>query len=412
MENTSDMLCLSFNSATGFLASTGFYFLLGTLVACVVLFCLTRAYVNPLLIRFICRKNHNWIPVFKKLRTLNQLAYLFPAFLFMIVSTYWKTVWEYTDNVLDAFIAVNITLLLASLVRTANSVYELYPLSKEKPVKSYSQLVVLIIYIFGGIIAICQITDTNPTAFLGGAVAVMAAILLVFRDTILSFIASMQIAANNLIIKGDWIVVPAFGADGTVIDIALHVLRVQNFDKTIVTIPTYKIMEVGFRNYRGMFESGGRQFKSSLYLDLNSICFMTEADYNRIKQNPMVQKYLPSADELKEEHNVADLNAITNSGMLRSYLMSYLKQHTKINQDMTLLVRLLEPTAGGLPLQFYCYTSDTRWVYHEGIKGQIMEHTLSLLDVFGLRVYQTAMDTDIAVIDRVSQNIMKKQKAS
>lgn len=139
---------------------------------------------------------------------------------------------------------------------------------------------------------------------------------------------------------------------------------------------------------------------------------MTEADYNRIKQNPMVQKYLPSADKLKEEHNVADLNAITNSGVLRSYLMSYLKQHSKINQDMTLLVRLLEPTAGGLPLQFYCYTSDTGWVNHEGIKGQIMEHTLSLLDVFGLRVYQTAMDTDIAVIDRVSQNIIKKQKAS
>ena len=139
---------------------------------------------------------------------------------------------------------------------------------------------------------------------------------------------------------------------------------------------------------------------------------MTEADYNRIKQNPMIQKYLPSADELKEEHNVVDLNAITNSGVLRSYLMSYLKQHSKINQDMTLLVRLLEPTTGGLPLQFYCYTSDTGWVNHEGIKGQIMEHTLSLLDVFGLRVYQTAMDTDIAVIDRVSQNIMKKQKAS
>ena len=171
-------------------------------------------------------------------------------------------------------------------------------------------------------------------------------------------------------------------------------------------------MEVGFRNYRGMFDSGGRQFKSSLFLDLTSISFVTEADYSRIKQNPMVQQYLPTVDELKAEHNVFELNAITNSGLLRSYLMSYLKQHPQINQDMTLLVRLLEPTAGGLPLQFYCYTSDTRWVYHEGIKGQIMEHTLSLLDVFGLRVYQTAMDTDIAVIDRVSQNIMKKQKAS
>ena len=152
MQNKSDMLCLSFNGVTGFFTSTGFYFLLATLFSCVVLFFLTRAYINPLLIRFVYRKDQNWVPVFEKLRTFNQLAYLFPALLFLAVSNHWKTLWEYSDRVVETVIAVSITLLLATLIRTANGIYETYPLSKEKPVKSYSQLVVLVVYIFGGII--------------------------------------------------------------------------------------------------------------------------------------------------------------------------------------------------------------------------------------------------------------------
>src|SRR5690606_33985973 len=167
----------------------------------------------------------------------------------------------------------------------------------------------------------------SPTVFLGGAVAIMAAVLLVFRDTILSFIASMQLASNNLIQKGDWIEVKNFGADGTVVDIALHVIRVQNFDKTIVTIPTYKVMETGFRNWRGMFESGGRQIKKSILIDQTSVRFLHERDIKRIYADRMVKRHLPPKEELLTEHNADSDIVLTNLGVLRTYLMNYLKSH-------------------------------------------------------------------------------------
>lgn len=359
---------------------------------CIALFFLTRTYLNPLLIRLIASKEKRWKKVLTANKTLNQLSYLFPVLFLMAISPYDQK--DFPTHIINALVALNVTLLLGSGIRSASKIYELYPIAQQKPIKSYAQLLTLLIYVLGGVLVLCQATDTNPTAFLGGAVAIMAGILLVFRDTILSFIASMQIAANNLIQKGDWVEVPAFGADGDVVDIALHVIRVQNFDKTIVTIPTYKIMETGFKNWRGMFESGGRQIKKSIYIDQNSIRFMTDKDIDRLYKHPMIQAYLPPVDDLKMLHGEKSLDSLTNLGILRTYLVNYLKASKHINQDMTILVRVLEPTPSGVPLQTYAYTNDTRWFYHEHIKGDIIEHIIALLKVFDLRVFQNITDTN------------------
>lgn len=393
----------SLNNVTNYILSKEFYFLVGFLCIGMIIFFLMRKVVNPFLIKVVCRKNKKWSPVFERNRAFLPFAYLVPVLFLMSASQYLPTTWIYVEKILSASMVALFTLLIASFLQTLNLIYETYPISQEKPMKSYAQLGIIVVYLFGGIVTICELLDKSPTVFLGGAVALMAGILLVFRDTLLSFIVSMQLASNKLIQKGDWIEVPAFGADGTVIDIALHVVKIQNFDKTIVTIPTYKIMESGFRNWRGMFESGGRQIKKSIRVDQNSVRFMTESDFNRLYKHPLVKKCLPSSQELSKMHHQADKEALTNLGVLRTYVSCYLKGHPKIHQDMSLMVRVLEPTPNGIPLQIYAYTNDTRWVYHEQIQADILEHVMALLEIFDLRVYQNLQDLDFQGLDNINQ---------
>lgn len=379
------------NGLKNYLLSEEFYFILGITVVGAIVYFLMRRYINPLLIKVISRKNKNWAPIFKKSATLRPLAYLAPIVILMACSQHVPLLWRYIEKPLGATVAVLLTLLSANLIHAANGIYETYPISKEKPVKSYAQLLILVVYILGAIIAICRLLDSSPAVFLGGAVAVMAAILLVFRDTILSFIASMQLAANQLIKKGDWIEIPAFGADGNVIDIALHVVRIQNFDNTIVTVPTYKIMELGFRNWRGMYESGARQIKKSILIDQNSIRFMSEANIKELYQHKDMQKNLPT---YKEVYDHIKNSGITNLGVFRMYAMSYLRNHPQLHQERLMMVRMMDPTPNGVPLQIYTYSNDTRWVIQEQVQASILEHLIARLKDFDLRVYQNMKDTD------------------
>lgn len=394
-------------SLKSFFTGEEFVFFSGALVVCVVTYLLTRAFITPLLTKAVTHKNQRWQRVVAREKTFRQLAFLLPVLVLMYALKYFPTLSEALNPFVEAYVVVNVTLLLGAFIRTAVEIYELSPVSKDRPLKSYSQLAILVLYIFGAILAICQLTGTNPAAFLTGAVAVMAAILLVFRDTILSFIASMQIAANNLIKKGDWIEVKPFGADGDVIDIALHVVRVQNFDKTIVSIPTYKLMEAGFKNWRGMFESGGRQIKRAILLDQKSIAFVNDEDLDKLYQNYHVQKYIPSLEELKKEHHIDHRASLTNLGIFRTYVENYLKGNEDIHQGMTLLVRHLQPTPDGIPLQLYTYTTDTRWAYHEKVQADILEHIIALLPVFKLRLFQNRMDTDLEALDHIYEAVGK-----
>lgn len=392
---------VSFESLQAFFTSQEFLYLSVLGGVCVAVFIFTRTIITPLLVKAFGRKDAKWQKILVKEHTFRQVAYLVPVLALTYGLSYLPSLAESVTPFLDAYVVINLTLLMGAFIRTGVKIYELSPLSKERPIKSYSQLAILILYIFGAILAICKITGTNPAAFLTGAVAVMAAVLLVFRDTILSFIASMQIAANGLIKKGDWIEVKNFGADGDVIDIALHVIRVQNFDKTIVSIPTYKLMETGFKNWRGMFESGGRQIKRSLLLDQKSINFVSDADLDKLFQNYHVQKYLPTLDELKQEHHIDHRASLTNLGVFRTYVENYLKSNQNIHQEMTLIVRHLEPTPDGIPLQLYAYTTDTRWGQYESIQADIFEHIIALLPVFKLRLFQNRMDTDLEALDHL-----------
>ena len=228
-----------------------------------------------------------------------------------------------------------------------------------------------------------------------------AVLLLVFRDTLLGFVASLQIASNDMVRVGDWIEMPSAGADGDVVDIALHTMKVQNFDKTVVTIPTYKLIEESFKNWRGMTESGGRRIKRSLWFDINTVRFLSPEEEEFFGRKALLHGYMEEKQQAIKSYNsqqdgasgvLADIRRLTNIGTLRAYTESYLRNHPDIHPDMTLMVRQLQSSAEGLPLEIYCFTKTTNWAEYEGIQADVFDHILSMTQEFGLRIFQNESD--------------------
>ena len=231
-----------------------------------------------------------------------------------------------------------------------------------------------------------------------------AVLLLVFRDTILSLVASLQIASNDMIRVGDWVEMPQFNADGDVIDVALHTVKIQNWDKTITTNPTHKFIEDSFRNGRGMQDSGGRRIKRAMYIDLNSVKFLADEEIGHLAKYEFLQHYMAEKNQELADQNskkstetnvIPDRRRLTNIGTFRAYVLHYLKENGRIHKDMTLLVRQLAPGSQGLPLEIYCFTSDTRWAVYEDIQSDIFDHLIAILPEFGLRVFQEPSGGDV-----------------
>jgi len=305
-----------------------------------------------------------------------------------------------------AVVAVIIVALriVTRLMFKANEIYCRYPISRSRPIKGYLQVMTIILYIVCFILVIATAFDKSPLVFVSGLGAMTAVFLLVFRDTILSFVAGVQLTTNDLIRVGDWIEMPQFEADGDVIDIALNVVRVQNWDKTITVIPTHKFLEHSFKNWRGMSEAGGRRIKRTICVDVNTIRFLAEDEINQFGQFALLSEYIQRkktelADYNRERDvdNVLLSNArrLTNVGTFRAYLINYLRQHPGIHQNMTFLVRQLQPQAEGLPLEIYVFTRDIRWDFYEGIQADIFDHILAVIPNFGLRMYQRPTGHDL-----------------
>lgn len=266
---------------------------------------------------------------------------------------------------------------------------------KRIPLKSYIQIVKIFVFIFAALLGISILSGQSPWVLVGSLGAISAVLLLIFRDTILSLMANLQISSNNLIQLHDWIEAPAFGADGDVIEIALHTIKVQNWDKTITVIPTHKLIDSSFKNWRGMEESGGRRIKRAINIDMSSIKFCNESMVEKYMQIDLLTDYLKqktddiSKLEKKKSINVG-LNSrqLTNVGTFREYVKAYLRNHAKVNHDMTFLIRQLSPTENGLPLEIYVFSNDNEWVNYENIQADIFDHLLAAVSYFDLRVFQ------------------------
>jgi len=309
-----------------------------------------------------------------------------------------------TRNVCGAFIVLTIALAVAGMLTLANSLYERRPDAHLRPIKGYFQVVKIVIYAVATVLMIATLVDRSPLILLSGLGAMAAVLLLIFQDTLLSLVASVQISSNDIIRVGDWIEMPQLNADGDVIDIALHTVKVQNWDKTITTIPTKRFITDSFKNWRGMQEAGGRRIKRSLHLDQNSVHFLSPEEIEHLRQFKLLAPYLKSKEselmswnsQLEEPLRVAvNTRRVTNIGTFRAYVENYLRQHNGIRQDMTLLVRQLSPLADGLPLELYCFTNTTAWVPYEAIQSDIFDHLLAILPEFGLRVFQHPSGADM-----------------
>ena len=261
----------------------------------------------------------------------------------------------------------------------------------------------LIINLFGIIIIISILSNKSPLYLLSGIGALTAVLMLVFKDTILSFVSSIQITSNDLFKVGDWVEAPQFGADGDVKDIALHTVKIQNWDKTISIIPTHKLIDSSFKNWRGMSESGGRRIKRSINIDVNSIKFCTESMLERYEKFDLIKEYIKNKLSEIEGHNISkdvthealvNGRALTNIGTFRAYIFAYLKNHPKIHQDMTFLIRQLAPTENGVPIQIYVFINDTNWVNYESVQSDIFDHFLAIAPEFDLRVFQNPTGND------------------
>ena len=305
----------------------------------------------------------------------------------------------------QAFVVLTLALSVRNLVNALGDLYARdQARAQARPIKGYLQVVKLVVFVLAGLSIFATLVGAKFLHVLTGLGAMTAVVMLIFQDTILSFVASVQIGSDGRVRVGDWIEMPGQNADGTVTDIALHTVTVQNWDKTITTIPTKKLISDSFKNWRGMSEAGGRRIKRALYIDQKSVRFLEDGEEARLRRFRLIGDYIQGKQRELDEWNAglgADerVNArrLTNIGTFRAYADHYLRHHPSVRQDMTLLVRQLQPGQSGLPIEVYCFTDDTRWAAYEGIQSDIFDHLLAILPQFGLRVFQSSSDAPLQV---------------
>ena len=312
-----------------------------------------------------------------------------------------------TRNAAAAFTILAIGLAISGALGLLNDVYQRRPGAANRPIKGYVQVAKLLIYAACAVLMLATLMDRSPVLLLSGLGAMAAVLMLVFKDTILSLVASVQISSNDMVRVGDWVEMPQLNADGDVVDIALHTVKIQNWDKTITTIPTHRLITESFKNWRGMSESGGRRIKRALMIDQTSIRFLTPEEITDLGRFALLTPYLDqkrqeltawNAERPERVREKVNARRITNIGTFRAYVLAYLQTHPEISQEMTLIVRQLAPSASGLPLEIYCFTATVAWAGYERIQADIFDHLLAILPEFGLRLYQHPSGADISAL--------------
>ena len=364
------------------------------------------------MLRFLrfCIKNSKtqWDDKLVQRNLFHRLSHLAPI---IVISFFLPQIWvghPTAEGLIDAFSQIYtmlvVLLVVQALLDAFHDVYRTFEWSKQVPIYSFIQAIKLIVYMVGGVFIVAKLMGKDPSVIFGSLGALTAVLMLVFKDSILGFAAGIHLTTNKMLSLGDWLEMPKYGADGDVIEIGLTTVKVQNFDKTITTIPTYTLISDAFKNWRGMSESPGRRIKRSILIDLHSIRFCDEALLESLASIQAISGYIREKQKEVQAFNQqlvtggsehpANGRRLTNIGTFRAYLVAFLRQHPLINQEMTLLVRQLEPTPSGLPLQIYVFSSDKRWVEYEGIVSDLFDHILSVMKEFDLRAYQEPSGLD------------------
>ncbi len=361
--------------------------------------------------RIARRTRSHWDDALVESKVFQRLAWLMPV----VVLHYGITLVpglsdgfvQVVRNVATAWTALAVSLAGVAALDAVNRIYEQRPESRERPIKGFLQMAQLVLYIVGGILVISALIDRSPLVLLGGLGAMGAVAMIVFKDTLLSLAASIQLTSQKVIQVGDWLELPQYGADGDVIDVALYTITVQNWDKTITVIPTHRVMSDSFKNWRGMTEAGGRRIKRSIRIDVNTIRFLDGQEIERFKSFRLLDDYINGKQAELDKYNAAigvdrdsdvNLRRLTNIGTLRAYIVNYLRHHPAIHDDMTLIVRQLQPGDDGLPIEIYCFANDTNWVSYEGVQSDLFDHVCAIVPEFGLRLFQKPSGVDVAAL--------------
>ncbi len=358
--------------------------------------------------RVASRSANRWDDAFVQARVFYRVANLAPAL--VVYFGVQALELHYTvELVLQRVALATLVFLFAVVVSAAlGAVHEIYsqlPDVGHRPIKGYLGFIRLAVYVVCTILAVSVLMDRSPWIFLSGLGAMTAVLLIVFKDTLLSLVASIQITNSQLLHVGDWVEMPDYGADGDVIDVALHTVKIQNWDKTITTVPTHAFITSSFKNWRGMSESNSRRIKRSLHVDIASVRFLNEDEVERFSRFSLLREYFEekraelaayNAEPGRDRAVNADIRKLTNVGTLRAYMLEYLRNHPKIHPQRTLIVRQLSPSPAGLPIEIYCFTNDIVWANYEGIQSDIFDHFLAIAPEFGIRVFQSPSGADVA----------------
>jgi miniconductance mechanosensitive channel len=382
--------------------------LLLLLAACWLSYLVAKVYEKRFFRHVFQVTDHSLFHQFKNHHVWSRTAQLVPGLvlLFFVERFFTFEPVALVTNAIKALMCILVARCLSAVLNVVNSVYQQQAREKYLPLNSVVQLIKLAIYLVALILAISYLLNRSPVYLLSGLGALTAVLLLIFQDTIKGLVASIQISANKMVAPGDWIQMPKYGADGDVLEIGLNTVKVQNFDRTVTTIPTYALISESFKNWRDMYHSGGRRIKRSISIDVNSIAFASDeqlAQWQRLKLlKPYLEIKKSQIDRVNKAINPDDINArrLSNIGVFRAYLEAYLDNHAQVNGLMTCMVRQLPVTEHGLPLELYFFSNEKEWIAYEGIQADIFDHVLVMAPFFGLRLYQQPAGFDW----RVNQN--------
>jgi len=400
---------------TSWLAEQGFqtsYIALGgVIIGCLLIFILcsvgfyvAKNYVLLLIHKLVSASKNTWDDHLLDHQVFARISLLVPYVLLLLLTPFFLEPESMLANMLVVFAKIGLSFQVArcisSLLNVINTLYRQTASERYLPLNSTLQVIKLVVYLVATILATSLLLDRSPLYLLSGLGALTAVLILVFQDTIKGLVASIQISANKMVAPGDWIELPKYGADGDVIEIGLNTVKVKNFDNTVTTVPTYALTSGSFKNWRGMLNSGGRRIKRAIIIDVASIKFYNLAQLEALKSVQLIAEYLTGKQaeiqqEMPKMEATAALTAttintrqLTNIGTFRAYINAYLKQHAKVHQDMTCMVRQLPATEVGLPLELYFFSNDQNWVNYEAIQADIFDHLYAAAPLFDLRVFQ------------------------
>jgi miniconductance mechanosensitive channel len=372
--------------------------------------------IRKLLLPIFQRSKNKFDDLLVKHEFFRRIAYLVPAILLYHLSD--KSLDIFPDyvgtfnSIIEIFFVVIAVLITDSMLSTLNDFYDRYDFAKDHPIKGLVQITKIIIYVIAGLIIIGNLVNKDLSSLIIGMGTISAVLMLIFKDPILGFVGGLQLIFNKMLSIGDWITMSKFGADGIVLEINLTTVKVQNWDKTIVTIPTYSLISDSFQNWRGMEEAGGRRIKRAVYIDMDSIAFCTEEMLEKFKKIVVLKPYLEAKEkELKaynkkfntDPESVVNGRRQTNIGVFRAYLKAYLKNRQDIHNNMTFLVRQLPLSEKGLPIEIYVFTKTTDWAEYEDIQADIFDHILAVVPEFNLRVYEFPSNSGIKELIKTPQ---------